>query len=254
MRIHKIGFIAFLVLAMCDTATAACAAIPPHDPDSISKAWWDAFSRGDVAYLEARSRDSVFVTLNNGRALDREQLLAEAATHAHAAVSATWSDQMVHKIDESAVAVNLRVTEIVGTRAAHYRYVSVLQCASGGWQVVTAQSTRELRETPRVPSSTAGNLQDFAGEYRTPGGKTIQLLVDAGGLLLVDPSGSRTLLEPIAPALFEARGVSVQGLIRFSFVRNADGAVAAFNRITTEVITFPRVPALTGSPVPPMNE
>lgn len=242
MRIHTIGLASLVLLAVCDSATASCSRIAPDDAVSISRAWWEAFSRGDVSYLNASTANGAAVTLNNGHALNREQLMADAATHTQARVSAAWSDEVSHKIDRSGVAVTARVTETVGTRAAHYRYLSVLQCKSGRWQLAVAQSTRELHETIRVPTAAAGSVDEFAGEYVTSNGRTLRLLTDAAGLLLVDPAGSRTVLEPIGPALFEARGVSVQGLIRFSFVRNADGAVVALNRITTEVITFRRIP------------
>jgi hypothetical protein len=260
-----IVFVVLVLLTVCDTATASCTAVPLDDPLTVSKAWWNAFSTGDVAYLTARTTRSASVTLNNGRGLNREELLADAVTHAHATVGATWSDEVVRELGEGAVAVTVRVTETVGSRVAHYRYISVLQCNSGTWQIAVAQSTRELRETVRVPISIAGNLQDFAGEYRTPAGKTVQLFADASGLLLVDPSGARTRLEPIGPALFEAGGISVQGLIRFSFVRNTEGAVVALNRVATEVITFPRIassidggvqpprPTEQGSPQSPAN-
>lgn len=60
-------------------------------------------------------------------------------------------------------------------------------------------------------------------------------------LILIDPAGAETRLEPIGTELFEAPGVSFQGLIRFAFARGRDGKVVSLTRITSEIATFPRV-------------
>ena len=243
MKAHRIGIAVLLFVASRGITLAACGTSAPDDPLTVSKAWWSAFATGDSAYVAARTADHASFTINNGRTLDREQIVAETAKHAKAAVSVVWADESMRFVAPPVAVVTARATETVGERTARYRYLAVVQCAEGEWRLAAAQSTRELTETPRVPAATAGSLQDFSGRYRTPANRTLEIVAADTSLVLIDPTGARAPLEPIGPALFEVRGVSVQGLIRFSFVRDATGAVVAINRITTEITTYPRLPA-----------
>ncbi|HEU0080360.1 MAG TPA: hypothetical protein VFQ76_22115, partial [Longimicrobiaceae bacterium] len=125
-----------------------------------------------------------------------------------------------------------------------YRYLTLLQRDGAGWRVAAAQSSRELALTPRVPAAAAGALADFAGSYSTPRGAALRVLARDSVLVLVEPSGLEIPMEPIGPGLFEFGYVSLgNGIVRFSFPRDAAGRVTALVRLLPgSLTTFPRIP------------
>jgi hypothetical protein len=178
---------------------------------------------------------------SNGRSFDRDKLLDEARRHGALKVSFEWKDETVRRLTATVAVVTGRVAERIGPTLATYRYLAVLECAGGRWQVIAAQSSREVTSSVRVAAVDGGPTADFVGEYRTPLGKTVRVVRKGESLVLVDPAGGETRLEPIGPALFEVPGVSFQGLIRFAFARDEAGKVVALTRLTADVTTFPRV-------------
>lgn len=231
-----------LLAARGSAQPVPCGGRPADEPQTVAKAWWRAFALGDATKLEAASSGSLSFTANTGRRFSRSDVLADAANRKSGAkIEFAWVDDHVRQAAPTVAVFTSGVTETVGSRPALYRYLAVLECADGKWQVTAAQSPRELEPTRRLTVLGAELLKDFAGRYATAAGKVLHVLVRDSALVLVDPSGAETLLELIGPALFEARGVSYQGLIRVVFTRDSTGNVAAMTRITSDVTTFPRI-------------
>lgn len=231
-----------LMTARASAQPNSCNARPADEPQTVAKAWWRAFALADTPYLEAASAETLSFTANTGRTFRWADVLAEAAARkAGAKIEFEWKEEHIRQAAPSVAVFTSRVAEIVGARPAFYRYLAVLECADGKWQVSAAQSTRDLLPTPRLTAADKSLLENFAGRYSTAAGKVLRVLVRDAALVLVDPAGAETILEPIGPALFEARGVSYQGLIRFIFTRDSTGKVTALTRITTDVTTFPRI-------------
>lgn len=220
---------------------APCAARASERPAAVSRAWWEAFALGNAESVGARSATELSFVASNGRSFDQAALIQEATTHGALKVSFEWSDQAVRQAAPTVAVVTGRVLERIGPRSAVYRYVAVLECANDEWQVMTAQSTREVSSSVRVTAAEKAATEDFVGEYRTPLGKNLRVADRGETLVLVDPLGAETQLEPIGPALFEAPGVSFQGVIRFAFARNQVGKVISLTRLTSDVTIFPRV-------------
>jgi hypothetical protein len=217
-----------------------CSTRAPQPPAAVSRTWWEAFALGKTESLAATSARVVSFVASNGRTFDRAELLAEAKTHGAMPVEFEWKDESVRHPSPEVAIVTGRVTERIAPRPATYRYLAVLECTNDRWLVAAAQNSREVASSNRIAAADAGALDDFAGEYRTPLGKTVRVALSGTNLVLIDPSGGETRLEPIAPAVFEVPGVSFQGLIRFVFARNGEGKVISMTRLTADVITFPR--------------
>lgn len=245
--------LAALGLAAC----AAAAPTPPSAPaastiaaaDSSALAehhrWWRAFAEGDTAYLQAHTAPVFAVTVSTGRTYDRAGMLARAATHANQGdLRMEWSEESTRFPAPGVAVVTSRVGEAVGPRTAFFRYLTVLERGPGGWRVAMGQTTREAAPMPRAGASVAGPLGDYAGEYRTPRGGGVRVVVRDSALGLVDPSGQEVPLVPVGPALFEYHSPEgVNSIVRFVFTRDASGRIAAVLRLAPgEANTWTRVP------------
>ena len=207
--------------------------------------WWRAFTVADTAYLEAHSAPAFSITLSSGRTYDRAGMLAQAATHVDgAALRIGWAEEAVRLPVPGVAIATSRVTEAAGPRTTVYRYLTVLERGAAGWRVSTAQSTREAEFTPQVSAAAAGPLADYAGEYRTPRGGVLRVVVRDSTLGLIEPSGQELPMVPIGPAVFEFRSLSpTNGIVRFVFPRDGAGRVTSMLRLVPgEVNSFPRTP------------
>lgn len=245
-----------LLLAVLLPAASACAAqqrpaaqasVPGDTAGALAaqRGWWRAFVVADTAYLRAHTAAAFSLTLSSGRTFDGPAMLAEAAAHTRGGrLELGWGDETVRLVAPTVAVAATRATEADGPTVGTYRYLTVLQRHGGAWRVATAQSTRELALTPRVPAAAAGPLADFAGAYRTPRGAALRVVVRDSALVLVEPSGLEIRMEPIGPGLFEFGYVSLaNGVVRFAFPRDAAGRVTALNRLLPGVVTsFPRIP------------
>ncbi len=243
-----------LALAGCVAAAAtppaaAPASTAPAAGDSSALAahhrWWQAFAVGDTAYLQAHTAPVFSVTMSTGRTYDRAGMLARAATHGGGGgLRLDWSEESARFPAPGVAVVTSRVRETVGPRAVLFRYLTVLERGPGGWRAAMGQTTREATATPAVDASVAGPLGEYAGEYRTPRGGVVRVVVRDSVLGLIDPSGREDSLVPIGPALFEYRSPeSVNSIVRFVFTRDAAGRVAAVLRLAPgEANTWVRVP------------
>jgi hypothetical protein len=250
-----LSLLAAFSLAGCAAAStqpapaAASAAASPAAEDSSALAehrrWWSAFAVGDTAYLQAHTAPVFSVTVSTGRTYDRAGMLARAATHADGGgVRMDWSEESARFPAPGVAVVTSRVAETNGGRAAFFRYLTVLERGPGGWRASMGQTTREATPTPDVDASVAGPLGDYAGEYRTPRGGSVRVVVRDSALGLVEPSGREVRLVPIGPALFEYRSPEgVNSIVRFVFTRDAAGRIAALQRLAPgEANTWTRVP------------
>jgi hypothetical protein len=207
--------------------------------------WWRAFTVGDTAHLRASTVPAFSVTLSNGQMLDRAGMIARAATHANGSpMRIDWADEAVRAAGPGVAVVTSHVTEGDGRRGGLYRYLTVLQRDGNGWRAFAAQSSREATVTPRIAAAEAGQLGAYAGEYRTPRGGVVRVVVRDSALGLVAPTGTEDRLEPIGPGVFEyGSPQSINNVVRFVFVRDESGRVASLVRIAPgEANTWTRVP------------
>ncbi len=155
---------------------------------SIQREWWTAFTHADMAQLQLRTTDSISLTLSSGKIFNRNSMLAQAATQTKGKdVAINWSEEAVRFLTPTIAVVTSRVTE--GDRASAFRYLTVLHQIGNDWKVTAAQSTRELVITPRVAVTVAGPLSDYAGDYLTPQGGVLRVVVRDSKLGLIEPSG-----------------------------------------------------------------
>ncbi len=251
----SILLVAVLVCASC--AGASRLPTPADGPSGASvqgdsagaltaqRDWWRAFVVADTAHLRAHTSPALSLTLSGGQTFDAPAMLAEAATHTRGArLELGWADETVRMVAPTVALVTSRASEADGQTAGRYRYLTLLQRDGAGWRVAAAQSTRELALTPRVPAAAAGALADLAGAYRTPRGGELRVVAHDSVLVLVEPSGLEIPMEPVGPGLFEFGYVSLgNGIVRFSFPRDAAGRVTALVRLVPgSVTTFPRIP------------
>lgn len=242
-----------LLLALAAAACASTAStVPPSGAGELfdnqtairmQSAWWEAFTQGDTAYLQAHTAADFSLTLSSGRTYDREATLAQAATHA-GGVQMEWADEAVRLTAPDVVIVTARMAERAGGGVHTFRYLTVLHRTAAGWRVAAAQSTREAAFAPRVGADVSGPLAAYAGEYRTPRGTVLRVAVRDSALMLIEPSRAELRMEPIGPGLFEFGALSpANGIVRFAFTRDASGRVAFMTRmIPGQVNTFPRDP------------
>lgn len=245
-------FSTLLLCASCAGATHRSAGSPRASVRgdtagalATQRDWWRAFVVADTAYLRAHTAPAFSLTLSGGRTYDAPATLAEAATHTRGArLEIGWADETVRMVAPGVALVTSRGTEADGPTVSAYRYTTVLRRDGAGWRLAAAHSTRELALTPRVSAARAGRLADFAGSYRTPRGGVLRVVVRDSALVMVEPSGLEIRMEPIGPGLFEFDYVSLgNGIVRFTFPRDASGRVTALNRLITGVVnSFPRIP------------
>ncbi|RYY96334.1 MAG: hypothetical protein EOO11_13725 [Chitinophagaceae bacterium] len=214
-----------------------------HDAADAAKRWWHAVTFGDTAYVRAHSTGGLTVTFSNGRSFTHAAFLAQVAKHDPAAkITSEWPEVQAQFPAPKTAVLTSRVVERVGAQPNLLKYLTVLVSTDSGWQVAAAQSTRELELAPRLPAAGAGQPGDYAGAYRTPGGITLRVQQRDSTLLLIEPSGTETKLEPIGHGLFEGPVLLFAGNVRFAFNRDSTGKVVALTRIAHRVITMPRVP------------
>ena len=231
-----------ILVFLCLTATGNAQNNSNNTPLAAAKAWWHAVTFGDTAYIKKHSTGELTVTFNNGRSFTRSEIISQVATHNPAArISSEWSHIVEQSPAPQTAIINNRIVETVGAMQHVYKFITVLVSVDSQWKVAAAQSTRELELAPPVPVAEAGKLEDYTGTYRTPGGILLKMLLRDTSLVLVEPSGSETRLEAIAPGLFEIPQILSAGNVRFAFNRDATGSVTAMIRIANKITTMPRV-------------
>jgi Domain of unknown function (DUF4440) len=251
-NVRAVPRITSLLLPLC---LAACATVPSTPRDDASsdvagvletqRGWWRALATGDTAFLEAHSARPLSVTLSSGRTFDRSAVIAQAVTFAASAPPAFgWSDETVRLVAPGVAVATTRATESVALVSSAYRYLTVFARDGAGWRVTLAQSTRDAVFTPRLTTAAAGSMADYVGDYRGPRGGIVRVVAQDSVLALIEPSGRKLRLEPIAPSLFEFDYLSPSGaIIRISFARDASGRVTSASRLIPGTVnTFVRVP------------
>ena len=223
---------------------SAPALSPAPDPLAVQREWWRAFTVADTSVLQRLTASGFRLVLSSGSALDMAGTLDETRRHVNGSrLTMDWSDEAVRYVaDGRAAVVTARLRETDGPSVGHFRYITVLERAGSGWQVASAQSTRELVPTARV-SASAGDLAAFAGRYRGARGGLLVFSVQDSALVSTEPNGATLRLEPVGPALFEATRASMtNGILRFSFARDTRGHVTSVSRLVlNNVLTLPRV-------------
>lgn len=250
MHPRRLAPLLALVLAACagNVPRAAVAGAAGEDTAGAleaQRAWWRAFAVADTAYLQAHTAPAFSLTLSSGATLDRAGMLAQAATHVNGSrLRMEWADETARLAAPSVAVATMRFTEADGPTSATFRYLTVMERAADGWRVSAAQSTRELTFTPTLPAAQAGEMGDFVGAYRTPRGAVLRVEARDAALALIEPSGTEIRMEPIAPGVFEFRGVSpLNGVVRLVFTRDAGGRVTSVTRLINGAAnTFPRIP------------
>jgi hypothetical protein len=231
--------------APAPAAAPASAAAGDSSALAAHHGWWRAFAVGDTAYLQAHTAPEFSVTMSTGRTYDRAGTLVRAARHVNGgAMRMEWMEEATRHPAPGVAVVTSRVMETVGPRAVAFRYVTVLERGPQGWRALVGQTTREAAPTPDVAAAEAGPLGEYAGEYRTPRGGVVRVVVRDSVLGLIDPTGREDPLAPIGPAVFEYRSPeSVNSIVRFVFTRDAAGRIAALLRLAPgEANTWTRVP------------
>jgi hypothetical protein len=211
-------------------------------PLAAAKAWWHAVTFGDTIHIKNHSTENVIVTFNNGRSFTYKEIIAQVSKHHPSAnITLEWSESSAQLAGPQTAIITNRIVEKVGAGNNIYKFITVLVKNGKKWKVAAAQSTRELGMAKRITAKEAGDLIDYAGSYRTPGGMTMQVMANDSVLLLKEPSGTETILEPIAPGLFEFQAISFAGNVRFSFHRDATGSVVSLTRIAHNIVIMPRM-------------
>lgn len=238
---------AILALAGCAPArTARVMSLSDAERAAVTataERWWRDVAARDSAAVRANSVADLHVTLSSGRSYDLGQFLQGVADFAAGpSTSSAWSEVDVRPLGRSSVVLTGRSAEGSGGGTTDYRYQMVLERVDGKWRMARSQSTRVLVLTPRVPPGVAGPIADFVGQYRAPRGGVLRVSERNGALILADPNGGETRLEPIGPGLFEVDYVTnSSGVIRMVFNRDSLGRVTSLSRLgAAAIVTWPR--------------
>jgi ketosteroid isomerase-like protein len=239
-----------LALAACagnasPAAVSGAAAGDTAGALEVQRAWWRAYAIADTAYLQAHTAPAFSLTVSSGATFDRAGMLAQAATHVNGSrLAMSFAEETARLAAPSVAVATARSTEADGPTSATFRYLTVMERSADGWRVSAAQSTRELAFTPTLSVAQAGELGGYAGAYRTPRGTALRVEARDSALALIEPSGTEIRMEPIAPGVFEFRGVSpLNGVVRLVFTRDAGGRVTGVTRLINGAAnTFPRIP------------
>jgi hypothetical protein len=255
---QRLAIAALVLSAACrPSAAPETAAVPDgavESPVAAQRAWWRTFADGDTAALHSRSAAEIALTLSNARTFDRAAMLAESQRFAalpHPTLD--WSDTVVVRSSDGNVAlVAARLRETDPRGVTYNRTLTVLERAgdvASGWRVLGAQSTREPQKYARLSAAEAGDLAVYAGQYRVPNG-ILKISLQDSALVLTDPRGTATRLEPVGPALFEAvPPTAVTDVVRILFTRDASGRMSTLSRLAAGgVTTFPRVDVAPAGP------
>lgn len=169
-------------------------------------------------------------------------MIEQVAKHNPSAkITAEWSDIIKQSPNPLTAIITSRVIETIRGTPGILKFMTVLSKIGSEWKVAAAQSTKEIELSTRIPNAGAGNLQDYAGKYRTPIGATLTVIVRDTLLILIDPSGAESPLEAIGPGLFEPPALHTVGNVRIVFGRDATGHVTSLSRITNKVTTLYRI-------------
>jgi hypothetical protein len=213
-----------------------------NEAASAAKAWWHALTFGDTTYLKNNSTKDLTVTLSIGTRFNLKGIVMQASKHNPTAkIVLDWSEEVLQQPNPQTAIVIHRMLEKVGAGVNPLRYMTVLIKDDAGWKVTAAQSTKETELSPRIPTASAGRLEDYAGNYRTPAGTTLRAIVRDTSLILIDHSGVETILEAIGPGIFEPPHLHMVGNVRIIFSRDSMGRVIALNRLANKVISMPRI-------------
>lgn len=218
----------------------------PQDALAAHRAWWSAYTTGDLAALEAHSAAGASATFSSGARMAREALLASAAANRpDSGLVLAWSEEAVAYPRDGLALVTATLDERAGNSAQVFRSIAVLDRAGGSeWKLLSLQTTRVARFAPIVALPVSGPLEEYAGRYATPKGRHLTMEVREATLWMVEPAGKAISLRPVGPGIFESGGQSpINGILRFVFSRDANGRVAAFHRLTEgRIDSFPRTP------------
>jgi hypothetical protein len=232
------------VVATAPSAGSAQAAADTTGAAAVAEGWWRALTLGDTAYIALHSSDGLTLTLSNGQGFGRRALIAEVARHVpKPSTFVRAATDVSVRPAAGVVVVTSRMQEGSQGGANAFRYLTVLERGPSAWQVLAAQSTREVTLSTRVPATVAGPLADYVGSYRGQRGGALRIVARDSVLVLVDPEGGESRLEPVGPALFELPtlydGIAI---VRFAFARDATGRVTALSRlIHGSVVSWPRI-------------
>jgi ketosteroid isomerase-like protein len=233
-----------VLLCACATSGASDAGRVDQEARKAHQAWWQAYAEGDVATVADHTADDVEVVFSSGSRLRRAAVIEQAGKHSRSSgFVMAWSEESVRYPGPGIAVVSGTSTERAGSSEQVFRITTVLERAGQpDWKVAHAQSTRVARFAPAVPYSVAGIVEDYVGAYSTPKGRVLKMEARDGSLWMVEPDGKAFGLTPIGPGLFESTGSSpLNGVLRFSFARDASGRVVSFSRLTEgHVDTFPR--------------
>jgi hypothetical protein len=238
---------AILAVGGCTHArTARVAPLSGMEREAISataQRWWRVVAARDSAAVRAASVADLHVTLSSGRTYDRDQFLKAVGDFAAGpATSAAWSEIDIRPLGEASVVLTGRSAESSPGGTTDYRYQMVLEREAGSWRMARTQSTRVLALTPRIPLAAAGPTADLVGAYRAPRGGSMHVTERNGALILTDPSGGESRMEPIGPGVFEIDYVTnSSGLVRMVFNRDSQGRVTGLTRLgAASIVTWPR--------------
>lgn len=226
-------------LVACTTHRGASAPIDPAGALALHLGWWSALANSDEDYLRAHSSPRLVVTLSSGKKHDLDSLVRNSGT-AGRQVKIQCADESVQHLGSETALVISECTESSGLYSTAYRFLTFLENSQESWKVAAAQSTWRATFANRISGSPLG---DFAGSYRTPRGRSLDVTAGDGFLALREPSGLELRLEPIAPNLFEANYVAPGGWItRYSFDRDPSGRVVSLSVLSPGAVnTFPRL-------------
>jgi hypothetical protein len=210
---------------------------------AVSSEWWHAITFGDTAYLRDHTSARIKLTTSGGQQFDSSSLIVDVATH-RPKPSAFAAPENARVIYSTPLTVIVESTIKEGTQggANEYRYLTVFGREEAKWLVVAAQSTRVLSLTPRVAPTAVEDVTPYEGQYRGGGGGLLRVVKRGAVLVLIDPAGAETVLEPIGPGMFEMpRLYDGIAIVRFVFTRDDHGAVSSLSRlIYSSVTTWPR--------------
>ena len=208
----------------------------------FAKAWWHAVTFGDTSGVKSYSTEQLTVTFNSGRTFARSDFIKQVAKHdPFAPITSEWSQVKQQVTTPETAIITNRIVETVGKMQHVYRLITVLTRVDSKWMVAAAQSTREIELAPPVPLSLVGNLRDFVGTFRTPGGLVLKTIVRDSSLVLLEPSGTETRLAAIGPGLFEIPQILSAGNVRFAFNRDKTGKVTHMTRVAPKITAMLRI-------------
>jgi ketosteroid isomerase-like protein len=205
----------------------------------LHRGWWNALATADAESLRAQSASGLIATLSSGSKYTLETLLRSMGTTRRTPKIECAEEAVLH-LDANTALVTSECSESSGTYSTLYRFLSFQKKTAEGWKVAAVQSTWRSDLTKRADDP--GPLVDFAGSYRTPRGRTLDVRAENGFLVMREPSGLELRLDPIGPGLFEADYVAPGGWVtRYSFARDGSGRVVSLNVLSPGAVnTFPR--------------